>query len=101
MGGEGVAQRGVADEAEFDQHLAERAFALLLLVQRDAQLVGADQAGVEQELADRQGGVHGRCSVSLPPWLGTSSGRIGIDGKLRRPGEGRETRKSGPGSWLA
>ncbi|OPZ03118.1 MAG: hypothetical protein BWZ09_02466 [Alphaproteobacteria bacterium ADurb.BinA305] len=57
--GERLAQRGLADEAEFDQHAAERPGAAALLVERDAELVLADQAGGDEDLADGERSVHG------------------------------------------
>ena len=58
--GERLAQRGLADEAELDQHAAERLGAPALLVEGDAELVLADQAGGDEDLADGERSVHGR-----------------------------------------
>ena len=61
---QGVAQGGLADEAEGDQETAEQLVGLLLLQQGDAQLVFADDALSQQDLADQAAwagrGVHGR-----------------------------------------
>ena len=105
-GGEHFAQRGLADEAELDQHMAEWLAAVMLFVEGDAQLVFADEAGGEQGLADGQGRVHGWRSVEveagsgLAP-AGNSSGRSGMCGKLRCPGEGALVRKSSSGRCAA
>ena len=105
MAGKCVTQGGVAEKAELDQHLAKRALAPLLFVQGDTQLVGADEAGLEQQLADGQGsvqrGVQGRIHWPAPGCAGRSSGRRGTEGRLRWPGEGAETRNSGPGRCAA
>lgn len=101
VGGECLAQGAFADEAELDEHAPERALAQGLFVQRDAQLVGADQSGVQQLLAEREGRVHG-CSAgaaSCSAAAGSSSGRSGMCGKLRWPGEGAPARKSASGRW--
>ena len=57
--GERLAQRGLADETEFHQHPAKRLGPPALLVQGDAELVLADQAGGDQGLADGERSVHG------------------------------------------
>ena len=93
-------------EAELDQHVTERLAAVELFVEGDAQLVFADEAGGEQGLADGQGRVHGWRSVEveagsgLAP-AGNSSGRSGMCGKLRCPGEGALVRKSSSGRCAA
>ena len=86
--------------------LSQRSQPSMPPVEGDAQLVFADEAGGEQGLADGQGRVHGRRSVevegaSAALAVGTSSGRSGMCGKLRCPGEGTPVRKSSPGRCAA
>ncbi len=50
---QGIAQRGFRDKAERDQQPPHRLVGLHLIEQRDAQLVFADDALRDQELADR------------------------------------------------
>ena len=62
-----IADDGLGSEAEADQDLAERLPALLLLDERDAHLIGADHALLDQQLPDARRAldlVHARVSIS-------------------------------------
>ena len=61
-----IADDGLGSEPEADQDLAERLPALLLLDERDAHLIGADHALLDQQLPDARRAldlVHARASI--------------------------------------
>jgi hypothetical protein len=76
-----VADRGLGDEAEHHQHLAERRLEALLLGERDVELVLADDALGEQRLAQRD----------LRDRRGLDRAHVSARGRAR-PGGGRRRR---------